>query len=221
MHQGGILVRTVYFLGLAAETLLIFKQGRCPVLSKWLALMFVFSAGCLIGDLPTGDVIASDSRVWSTVASAPKASVEPINPAKSSKDPLLETVEELEARSGELSEPSQESEELYVKAVRSWLATLAPYKRERARRIMRDAHPGLQALREAIRDKKSQLASISFDKGMPPETLPRLGMELQRLRADLNAQLRQVGDRLRSEADVEIGPADDDSFWLAPPDPED
>lgn len=187
------------------------------MLSKWFPLMFLLSAGCLVGDLPGDDVIAADNRPWFLAVSEPKASVAPIYPSSNRRENPSDTVEDLAAKSGELSEPSRASEEQYVAAIRQWLDTLDPFQRDRARKIMQEAHPELQKLREEIRHKKRQLASISFDKGMPPETLPRLGMELQQLRSNLSAELRRVEKRLRNEAGVEMGPAAEDSYWLSPP----
>lgn len=195
------------------------------MLSKWLSLAFLLSAGCLIGDLPGDGVIASDSRTLLQAASEPKAGVAPVYPPPISNgnsvgdddnDTLGEVVEDLNAKLAEISEPSRQSERQYVAAVRGWLDTLDPPKREIARKIMREAHPGLKALREAIRNKKTQLASISFDKGMPPEALPRLGMELQQLRASLNAELDRLSNRLKREANVEVV-SPGDSYWLSPP----
>lgn len=183
--------------------------------SKWFSLLFLFSAGCLVGDLPGDEVTASDSRLWFFAASEPKTSVSPLYPAR--QESPDETVDNLRARSGEITEPSRSSEEQYVVAIRKWLESLEPFQREKARKIMLEAHPELHALREAIRDKKQQLAAISFDKGMPLETLPRLGMELQKLRSTLNAELRKVGDRLRHEAGVNMEATGKDSFWLSPP----
>lgn len=185
--------------------------------AKWFPLMFVFSAGCLLGDILEDGVIAADNRPWFLAADVPKAGVAPIYSSSLRRESPLDMIDGLKSKSKEMSEPSQKSEDQYVAAIRKWLETLEPFQRERARKIMTEAHPGLHSLREAIRNKKAQLASISFDKGMPPETLPRLGMELQELRANLNAELKRVGDRLRYEAGVELGPSDD-SFWLSPPD---
>lgn len=127
------------------------------------------------------------------------------------------TVNSLAARANDWREPSYRSEERYVMAIRQWLDSLAPFQRERASKILREAHPGMRALRVAIRDKKTQLATLNFDRDTRPDTLPRLGQELQELRAELRARLKKVGDRLKFEAGVPMGPLGGDGFWLAPP----
>lgn len=175
----------------------------------------LLSASWLAGDISFDDAVAVDRRSWFLAAAEPEESAMPVYPAPISKDKALDTVDSLKAKAGDISEPSIHSETRYVDAIRAWLATLEPFKRERAREIMLEAHPELSALREAIRDKKSELASISFGKGMPPETLPRLGMELQKLRANLSAELKRVSERLRYEAGVDMAPPGD-SFWLSP-----
>lgn len=128
-----------------------------------------------------------------------------------------EKIGNLSSRANDWREPSQNSEEIYVGAIRQWLAGLDPDQRARARLILRDAHPTMYSLRLAIRDKKAELAALSFDKNTPPETLPRLGQELQALRKSLRAELEKVSDRLKREAGVTMGPLGGDGFWLAPP----
>lgn len=181
--------------------------------SKWVSLLFLCSGGWLAANCLEEGVLASDHNFWFITASEPKATVSPLQ----RKDSPGQTVEDLASKSGEIAEPSKESEEVYVSAIRVWLNSLEPVKREQARKIMLEAHPDLHALREAIRAKKSQLASLSFDKGMPPERLPRLGMELQQLRASLSKELKRVQDRLRYEVGVEMDPVKADAFWLSPP----
>lgn len=128
-----------------------------------------------------------------------------------------ETVEQLASRANDWHEPSLQSEKIYINAIRQWLATLPPMQRALTRRILRDAHPAMQSLRMAIREKKAQLASLSFDHDTKPEALPRLGQELQQLRRSLKQELQKLGDRLQREAGVSMGPLGGDSFWLAPP----
>lgn len=160
-------------------------------------------------------VIASESLPWYLVSG--ESSRSGIISNKKEEISPDDTVEELEAKAKDWTEPSRASEEVYVAAMRRWLDTLEPFKRERARKIMSSAHPALRDLREAIRQKKAQLAGLSFDRGMAPETLPRLGMELQQLRADLHARLKAVARQLRYEAGVEMGPMENETFWLSPP----
>lgn len=126
------------------------------------------------------------------------------------------TVEMLSAKANDWREPSQGSEVRYVLAMRRWLSSLDPQRRVLARQILRDSHPGLRALREAIREKKSQLASLSFDRNTKPETLPKLGKELQELRATLRQNLEIVNKRLQNEVGIELEPVGIDGFWLLP-----
>lgn len=128
-----------------------------------------------------------------------------------------QTVDSLSAKANDWTEPSKSSEAQYVLAVRSWLKSLEPRRRETARRIMRDAHPVLHDLREAIREKKAQLASIRFDRDTRPETLPRMGLELQRLRAALHTELASLKERISREVGVDMGPLGKDTFWLSLP----
>lgn len=126
------------------------------------------------------------------------------------------TGDHLAAKSNDWREPSRKSEEKYVSAIRDWLESLKPFQRERARQILREAHPTMRALRTAIREKKLQLASMSFDHDTNPEILPRLGQELEALRRTLRTKLDALGKRLRYEAGVSMGPLEGDGFWLAP-----
>lgn len=112
---------------------------------------------------------------------------------------------------------SSEREKRYVKSVRDWLASLEPLQRERARAILREAHPAIHDLRVQIREKKAELEDLRFDRSTPPDALPRLGRELQQLRMQLRERLRVVSERLRSEAGISMGPLDGDGFWLTPP----
>lgn len=180
----------------------------------------LFSAGWVVGEFYEDGIITRDKSALISISAepllTPSRSQASTKASKKQESPQ-ETVEGLHSRANDPHEPSRESEERYVAAIRSWLDTLEPFQQEKARKIMRDAHPGLQALRDAIRDKKSQLASISFDRGMPPETLPRLGMELQKLRASLNRELEKVNDKLRYEAGIKMDTSNHDTFWLFPP----
>lgn len=139
-------------------------------------------------------------------------------PGSNRTDTPRQTVDSLFAKSNDWTEPSKNSEIQYVLAVRAWLKTLEPKRREAVRRIMRDAHPVLRDLREAIRDKKEQLASIRFDRETRPETLPRMGIELQKLRAALHKELASLKERISREVGVDMGPLGNDTFWLPLPD---
>lgn len=190
------------------------------MLAKWAPIFISFSLVCANNGLNASDAISGEKRAFSAYTSEPLA----FHSAKySSYQPRIrespqDTVDGLHSKSGDPQEPSRASEERYVGAMREWLKTLAPLQREKAQKIMHNAHPYLKALREAIRNKKSQLASISFDRGMPPETLPRLGMELQQLRASLSRELQRVNELLRSEAGVRMDRVEGEAYWLFPPD---
>ncbi len=116
-----------------------------------------------------------------------------------------------------MQEPTRETEARYVDAIRDWLAELPDFQREKAREILKDAHPALHDLRNRIREKKGELVSLSFDRNTPPETLPRLGQELQDLRDQLKSRLKEVEKRLNIEAGVTMGPLDGDGLWLSTP----
>lgn len=184
--------------------------------------MVLFSAGWVFGEIYEDGVFSGDRNAILATSGAsifsPSTRLMALPKSSEKADSPQDTVESLHSRSGEPQEPSAASEERYVTAIRSWLATLAPFQREKARKIMVEAHPALQNLRNAIRDKKSELASLSFDRGMPPETLPRLGMELQQLRSCLNNELKKVNEKLRYEAGIKMDTSRQDSFWLFPPD---
>lgn len=108
------------------------------------------------------------------------------------------------------------SEKGYLKAMARWLANLRPFQRERAWQILQEAEPVVRVLRQAIRDKKSELAELSFDHNTSPFTLPRLGLELQELRSSLKQKFEMLSDRLFFEAGVKVGPIGEDGFWLIP-----
>lgn len=127
-----------------------------------------------------------------------------------------QTIDALYGKSNDWQEPSLKSEHIYIGALRRWLGSLQPFQQERARKILREAQPAMSGLRKAIRDKKSELAELSFDRNTAPETLPRLGMELQELRATLQHKLQVLSNRLYFEAGVKLGPIDDNGFWLMP-----
>lgn len=183
---------------------------------KFLFFIFILSVGCLCGEAPASENVFSLEPDPFFISSDESLA------ERFETDPSLtgtpgETVDDLSSRANEWSEPSQHSEVRYVYAIRKWLNSLAPVEQATARKILREAHPRMRALRVAIREKKSQLAAISFDRHTRPETLPRLGQELQALRAALRKELKVVDQRLRNEAGVETGPLGGDGFWLAPP----
>lgn len=112
---------------------------------------------------------------------------------------------------------SPEREERYTRSVRQWLDSLPAAQRERARKILREARPGLHELRVRIREKTAELAELRFNSATPPDTLPRLGQELQRLRTQLRRRLHTINELLRHEVGVQMGPLGEDGLWLTPP----
>lgn len=159
----------------------------------------------------------ADQSEAATPDDAPLATPAENSNLSARNQPPDKTVDILASRADNWKEPSPRSEEIYVQAIRDWLDSLPRNKRSLTRQILRDAHPSLSALREAIRDKKAELASLSFSKDTSPEALPRLGQQLQRLRSSLRDELEKLGERLKIEAGVQMGPLGGDGFWLAPP----
>lgn len=104
-----------------------------------------------------------------------------------------------------------------VAAARQWLDTLPPAKREIARAIMRQSNPRAAALRQAINEKKAQLAGVNFNRDVAPETLPRLGLELQQLRRDLRSELLRTHFRLSRDAYIILPPLPKDAVCLPLP----
>lgn len=111
---------------------------------------------------------------------------------------------------------SPEREAHYTRAVRQWLESLPADQREQAHKILREAHPDVHALRVRIREKKAELEELRFDSTTPPDTLPRIGLELQMLRNQLRRRLLHVSELLRTEVGVPMGPIGEEGFWLNP-----
>lgn len=88
-----------------------------------------------------------------------------------------------------------------------WLADLPDDLRGRATVILEDARPALQDLHHRIFLKMEELRGLSFAGDTPPETLARLGMELQDLRDRLREGYRGVRERFRLEVGVEPPPS--------------
>lgn len=111
---------------------------------------------------------------------------------------------------------SPEREAHYTRSVRQWLESLPAGQREQARKILQAAHPDVHALRVRIREKKAELEGLRFDSDTPPDTLPRIGLEIQMLRSQLRRRLNQISELLRTEVGVPMGPLGDEGFWLNP-----
>ena len=60
-------------------------------------------------------------------------------------------------------------------------------------------------LRKSIMQKKNELAHLSYNQNTSPETLPRLGHELQQLRDELRDLLQRADQRMDNEVGVPLG----------------
>lgn len=172
------------------------------------ALMLPLAGSALF----TGEASASEAAASAESGSGKIISEEPSK--NSSASSPEQTVNSLEAKSSHWQEPSRRSEEEYKLAIRTWLDKLPPRQRERTFKILHEAHPEIHALRVAIRNKKKELANLSFNRRTTPEALPRLGQELQALRQILSSRLETINKRLQSEAGISMGPLEGDAFWL-------
>lgn len=188
--------------------------------SPFAGMVFMPGAAQAASMIDTDDpeMYLDDGSEFSEVDIAPGGNVAgEVSPAFPNQAPD-QVVDSIASKANDWHEPSPRSEERYVVAIRQWLDSLNPLQRDRARKILREAHPIMHDLRMAIRDKKMQLATLSFDRYTAPETLPKLGQELQDLRNALRGKLELVADRLEREVGVSMGPLGGDGFWLSPPD---
>lgn len=85
------------------------------------------------------------------------------------------------------------------------LEDLPPQKCAKAIAIMDDFNKKNQYIRNLIDIKKRELESLKFDKKTSPDTLPRLGYELQVLRDELRTLLMNADQRMRLEVGVPLG----------------
>lgn len=111
---------------------------------------------------------------------------------------------------------SPEREGRYTRSVIRWLEGLPPRQQAQARKILQEAHPEVHVLRVRIRETKATLAGLSFDSGTPTDTLPRLGLELQKLRNRLRKRLSEISEQLRTQVGVPMGPIAEEGYWLNP-----
>lgn len=192
------------------------------MLAKTISIMCMLSTGLVLWDAPLENyLMAINEEGFLTagmVPGQPHGGNGVIQRKLQDKGKSPEqTVDGITARSNDWTEPSINSEQQYIMAIRNWLLSLAPETRVIASNIMREAHPVMHDLREAIREKKAQLANLSLGRDTLPETLPRLGVELQKLRAALHAELVNLKGRIKREAGVDMGPLGKDTFWLKLP----
>ncbi|MBR4742075.1 MAG: hypothetical protein IK079_04175 [Desulfovibrio sp.] len=66
-----------------------------------------------------------------------------------------------------------------------WLENLSPNQREAAKLILQQSQPKIHELQKKLRLKLTELQALRFDQHFTPESLPKLGKELQLLRQQL------------------------------------
>ena len=76
--------------------------------------------------------------------------------------------------------------------MRTWLQQLSPAQRAKAQAVIDEYSPKVNDLRKSIMLKKNELAHLSYNQTTSPETLTRLGHELQQLRDVLRALLHRA-----------------------------
>ncbi len=84
------------------------------------------------------------------------------------------------------------------------LEDLPQEKKVKAEAILSDSLGKLNELDSQISVKKNELLSLTYSETADPETLPRLGLDLQRLRSQMRETLARVNLRLRQEAGVQV-----------------
>lgn len=90
-------------------------------------------------------------------------------------------------------------------ALDAWLQSLPPEQRLKARAIMADHERQVRELRHRIMQKKRELEHLCYAQDTPPETLPRLGRELQQLRDELRALFLRADQQMRAKLGVAPG----------------
>ncbi len=93
-----------------------------------------------------------------------------------------------------------------IRDLDEWMQSLSPVQQARAKSILAEARPRIKELRKRIQNKMVELESLNYDRATSPETLPRLGRELQLLRDELRAELLYMDDRMLREVGVSLGP---------------
>ena len=91
-------------------------------------------------------------------------------------------------------------------ALEAWISRLPPDLQGKARAVVAAHAPRLDGLHEGIRLKMGELVALRYDGETPPESLPRLGHELQELRDALHAEIIRMDEELRREIGVSPGP---------------
>ncbi len=85
-----------------------------------------------------------------------------------------------------------------------WSQELSAEQQEKARDIIRQAHPRIKELRKEVRAKIDALEEFCFSKTDDEQTLARLGQELQQAREVLRHELKTLDNRLMQEVGVSI-----------------
>ncbi len=85
------------------------------------------------------------------------------------------------------------------------LEHLPPQQRIKAFVIISEFSPKVYELRQRIINKKSELEDLNFDKKTSPDTLSRLGWDLQVLRDELRSVLTHADQRMRLEVGIPLG----------------
>ena len=91
-------------------------------------------------------------------------------------------------------------------ALEAWISRLPPDLQGRARAVVAAHAQSLDSLHEGMLLKMDELVALRYDGETPPESLPRLGHELQELRDALRAEIIIMDEELRREIGVSPGP---------------
>ena len=81
-------------------------------------------------------------------------------------------------------------------AVLDWLGTLSEDQRRTAEKILAEKNPQIQTLQLKIHQLLLALRALRYDDHSSPDTLPRLGYELQTLRLALRAEYETLSKTL-------------------------
>ncbi len=90
-------------------------------------------------------------------------------------------------------------------AMKNWLQQLTPQQRLKAQTVIDEYSPRILELRKRITQKKAELAHLSYNQTTSPDTLPRLGQELQMLRDELQTLLMRADQRMCAEVGIPLG----------------
>lgn len=85
------------------------------------------------------------------------------------------------------------------------LEQLPPQQRIKAAVIISEFSLRVFDLRQRIINKKHELEHLNFDKKTSPDTLSRLGWDLQVLRDELRSVLARADQRMRLEVGIPLG----------------